>query len=270
MNKIKTTEKDSLYDNLQKKDTLELISDINREDKKISKYVKKNKKDIKKLIDAVIKSLKDNGRIFYIGAGTSGRLGVLDASECPPTFGVNKNTFIGIIAGGKKALHSSVENAEDSKNQAWKDLKKHKVSKKDIVIGLSASGSTPYVKNGLKKCIKNRIKTGSICCNKNSNISKYSNFAIEVEVGPEFVTGSTRMKSGTAQKMILNMISTISMIKLKKIKGNKMINLKINNNKLFDRAVRIVVKEFNIDEKQAIELLKEKKSIQKVIKHLHK
>ena len=228
----RTTEESSLYHDIEKSTTAAIVSNINTEDKKVAFEVEKQIPQIVLLVDAATNKLQNGGRLFYIGAGTSGRLGMVDASECPPTFGVSEDVVVGIIAGGPKAMFHAVENAEDDMAQAWIDLQAYKISDLDVVVGIAASGTTPYVIGGLKKCQEQGIITGSISCNANSPISAHANFPIEVVVGPEFVTGSTRMKSGTAQKMVLNMISTSVMIKLGRIKGNKMVNMQLTNQKL--------------------------------------
>ena len=217
----------------------------------------------------MIELINSNGRIFYIGSGTSGRLGIVDASECLPTFGIG-DKIVGIIAGGEKAIRESQEFAEDSISDAWFDLKKYDLNKNDFVIGISASGSTPYVVGGLKKCKDNNISTGCITCNKDTEIANYSDFPIEVIVGPEYVTGSSRMKAGTAQKMILNMISTSVMIKLGRVLDNKMIDMKLSNNKLHDRANRILKSILNIDSKTAKELINKHKNIRDAIENFKK
>ncbi len=261
----KITEQDSLYDNLENLSTIELINSIHKEDKKICSSVNKVLPLVSNLVDALVNKLSSGGRLFYLGAGTSGRLGVLDASECPPTFGTPGWKVNGIIAGGNDALHQSVEHAEDSKTQAWEDLCERKIDKKDFVIGIAASGTTPYVVEGIKLCNKNGITTGSISCNYNTPLTKISKFPIEVVVGPEFITGSTRMKAGTAQKMILNMITTSAMVKLGHIKGNKMIDMQTNNNKLKERAIRIIGETLGISKNQASRLFDKYGSIRKVI-----
>ncbi len=261
MNYTKITESDSLYNNLESLSIKDIIKFINVEDQKIHLAVKKVLPKIEKLIFNVYKKLKLGGRLFYVGAGTSGRLGILDASECPPTFGVDEFKVIGVIAGGTEAIKKSIENAEDDTKKGWDELKKHKISKDDIVIGIAASGTTPFVVGCLEKCFKNKIFTGSITSNPNSPITKYSNVSIELNVGPEFLTGSSRMKSGTAQKMILNMISTASMIKLGYVKGNKMIDMQTKNSKLRMRAIKIIQNELLIDEKKSKDLLKKYKSV---------
>lgn len=262
----RTTEASSLYHDIEKSSTETIVSNINTEDKKVAFEVEKQIPQICLLIDAAANKLQNGGRLFYIGAGTSGRLGMVDASECPPTFGVSEDVVVGIIAGGQKAMFHAVENAEDDMDQAWLDLQAHKISDLDVVVGVAASGTTPYVIGGLKKCQEQGIITGSISCNANSPISAHANFPIEVVVGPEFVTGSTRMKSGTAQKMVLNMISTSVMIKLGRIKGNKMVNMQLTNQKLFDRGVKMIMDELKInDTAKAEQLLKTYGSVKKSI-----
>ena len=262
----KTTERESNYNNLEKKSVKEIITDINYEDKSVADSIGNSLAEIEKLIIEVYNTLLTGGRLFYIGSGTSGRMGVLDASECPPTFGVN-DTVIGLIAGGDKAIRNSQEFAEDSVNQGWLDLMNHNVSKKDIVIGIAASGTTPYVLNALKSCNKNQIRTGSICCNRNSPISLNSNNPVEVIVGPEYITGSSRMKAGTAQKMILNMVSTAVMIKLGKVKGSLMIDMQLSNNKLIERAVNILTNCLNVTKEDAKKLISKYGSVRKIIEN---
>ncbi|MDF2436112.1 MAG: N-acetylmuramic acid-6-phosphate etherase [Bacteroidota bacterium] len=243
----------------------ELLVNINREDQTVPQAIEKIIPQIEKLVNAIVKQMREGGRLFYMGAGTSGRLGIVDASECPPTYGVPHGMVIGIIAGGDKAIRKAVEFAEDDTEQGWKDLLKHKINSKDVVIGIAASGSTPYVVAALEACNKNNITTGCIVCNKGSNVAKAAKYKIEAVVGPEFVTGSTRMKSGTAQKLILNMISTSVMIKLGRVKGNKMVDMKLSNNKLVDRGTNMVAKELKINYKKANELLLKYGSVRKAI-----
>lgn len=259
------TEQESLYSNLDKMSTNELLSNINNEDKKVAEIIEKQIPNIEKLVDIIVSKMKLGGRLFYIGAGTSGRIGILDASECPPTFGVPDNWIIGIIAGGDSAIRKAVENAEDDIDQAWRDLSAYDISSLDVVIGIAASGNTPYVIGGLKKAKENNIATGSISCNSESLISKQTDYPIELIVGPEFLTGSTRMKAGTSQKLVLNMISTSVMIKLGRIYGNKMIDMQLSNKKLVQRGVEMIVEELHIDEKLASELLKKHKSVRAVL-----
>ncbi|WP_339611645.1 N-acetylmuramic acid 6-phosphate etherase [uncultured Planktosalinus sp.] len=261
----KTTESDSNYDHLEKMKVIELLKNINKEDKTVAFAVEKAIPQIENLTKKVIEKLTNGGRLFYIGAGTSGRLGILDASECPPTFGVPHELVIGLIAGGDKAIRKAVELAEDSISQGWKDLKSFDVSQNDIIVGIAASGTTPYVIGALEQCVKNKISTGCITCNQGSPLSVVSNYPVEVIVGPEFVTGSSRMKAGTAQKMVLNMITTATMIQLGKVKGNKMVDMQLSNEKLINRGVQMITAECNISKEEALQLLKNHKSVRKVI-----
>jgi len=267
MNFIKTTEQDSNYNHLEDMSVSEILNHINNEDKTVPLAIEKSLPQIEDLTEQIVLNLKKNGRIFYIGAGTSGRLGILDASECPPTFGVPQELVIGLIAGGDTAIRNAVEFAEDSKEEGWLSLQKYNISEKDIVIGIAASGTTPYVISALDKCNQNNIITGCITCNKNSPLSLVSKFPIEIVVGPEFVTGSSRMKAGTAQKMVLNMLSTASMIRLGKVKGNKMVDMQLSNNKLIARGQKIIAKELNIDLEGALILLNKFGSIRNAIKN---
>ncbi len=252
---LHTTEKDSLYPKLSDFSTLQILEAINNEDSKVPLAIMGVLPKIEKLIDAVVEKLSKGGRLFYIGAGTSGRLGIVDASECPPTYGVSPDKVIGIIAGGDGAIRKAVEFAEDSTTQAYKDLEEYSISELDFVIGISASGRTPYVLGGLIDCAKNNVLTGCICCNTNTTIGNASAFPIEVEVGPEVVTGSTRMKSGTAQKLILNMISTSVMIKLGHVEGSKMVDMQLSNHKLIERGIRMIMERTDLSEAQAKDLL---------------
>jgi N-acetylmuramic acid 6-phosphate etherase len=252
---IKTTEQDSKYNHLEKMSVQELLNNINTEDKTVPFAVENSLTQIEVLTTNIITKLQNGGRLFYIGAGTSGRLGVVDASECPPTFGVSYELVVGIIAGGDIAIRAAVEFAEDSKTQGWLDLQAYNISDKDVVVGIAASGTTPYVISALEKCNKNNIITGCITCNKNSPLASVSQFPIEVIVGSEFVTGSSRMKAGTAQKLVLNMISTATMIQLGKIKGNKMVDMQLSNNKLVARGQKMLAKELNINQNEAAILL---------------
>ena len=261
----KTTEASSLYNNLEKMEIHDLLNHINHEDQKVAQAVNKSIQSISELSKIIVSKLSNGGRLFYIGSGTSGRLGIVDASECPPTFGVSEHMVIGLIAGGDSAIRSSVESAEDNTLQAWIDLKKYQISTKDVVIGISASGTTPYVVGGLKECQKNNIYTGCITCNQNMPISRYSDTPILVLVGPEFVTGSTRMKAGTAQKMILNMVSTSVMIKLGHVMDNKMIDMQIKNDKLKERGIRMIMETCNIGAEKAAELLNTHGSVRAVV-----
>jgi len=262
----KTTEQNSNYNHLEKMSVSQLLININNEDKTVPLAVENALPQIKSLIEQVIVKLKSGGRLFYIGAGTSGRLGILDASECPPTFGVPHELVIGLIAGGDSAIRKAVEFAEDSTTQGWKDLQKHHISSYDIVVGIAASGTTPYVISALEKCNENNIITGCITCNHNSPLSLTVQFPIEVIVGPEFVTGSSRMKAGTAQKLVLNMITTTTMIQLGKIKGNKMVDMQLSNNKLVDRGIKMVMDELDISPEEASNLLNKHQSVRESVK----
>ncbi len=261
----RTTEQDSKYNHLEKMTVNELLININKEDKTVPLAVEKVIPIIEKLVGIIVEKLNSGGRLFYIGAGTSGRLGIVDASECPPTFGVPHDLVIGLIAGGDSAIRKAVEFAEDSVTQGWIDLQEYKINSKDVVVGIAASGTTPYVIGALKECNKNNIITGCITCNKSSPLSKTAKFPIEVIVGPEFVTGSSRMKAGTAQKIVLNMITTATMIQLGKIKGNKMIDMQLTNNKLVDRGVNMLMKELNINQEMAENLLNKHKNVRLAI-----
>tara|TARA_R110002050_G_scaffold105067_2_gene214557 strand:+ start:1820 stop:2659 length:840 start_codon:yes stop_codon:yes gene_type:complete len=260
-----TTEEPSVYDDLEKMSTFDLLSNMNAEDKTVPYAIEKAIPSLQKLVDVIYEKMSTGGRLFYIGAGTSGRLGVLDASECPPTYGVDDNWVIGLIAGGDTALRKAVENAEDDTTLAWRDLKKFNINEDDVLIGIAASGTTPYVIGGVKKAKQKNIVTGCITCNENSPLSMAVDYPIELVVGPEFVTGSTRMKAGTAQKLALNMISTTVMIKLGRVKGNKMIDMQLSNKKLVNRGVRMIMNELNVDEITATDLLLEHKSVRKAI-----
>lgn len=261
----KTTESDSKYNHLEKMEIAELLTNINREDKTVPDAIEKIIPSINSLVKVIVEKMDEGGRLFYLGAGTSGRLGVVDASECPPTFGVEHGLVIGLIAGGDSAMWKAVEFAEDSITQGWEDLQVHKINEKDVVIGIAASGTTPYVIGALKTCNQNNIETGCIVCNSESAVAKAANHPIEVIVGPEFVTGSTRMKSGTAQKLVLNMISTAVMIKLGRVKGNKMVDMQLSNNKLVDRGTKMVMNQLNIDYELAKKLLLEYGSVRKAV-----
>ncbi|WP_335966359.1 N-acetylmuramic acid 6-phosphate etherase [Galbibacter sp. PAP.153] len=265
MNQQLTTENASHYNNLEKMSTQELLYNINTEDKMVPNAIEKALPKIEKLVDVVYEKMKNGGRLFYLGAGTSGRLGVLDASELPPTYGVSKELVIALIAGGDTALRNAVENEEDNTEKAWLDMQEHLISDKDAVIGIAASGTTPYVIGGVKKAKENNIVTGCITCNKNSPLAANVAYPVEVVVGPEFVTGSTRMKAGTAQKLILNMISTSLMIKMGKVKGNKMINMQLSNKKLVKRGVKMLMDELHIEKEEAQKLLMEHQSVKKAI-----
>jgi N-acetylmuramic acid 6-phosphate etherase len=260
----KITEQPSNYRHLEKMTINELLTFINKEDQSVPLAVEKAIPQIEKLVEAISDKMLMGGRLFYIGAGTSGRLGIVDASECPPTYGVPYGLVIGIIAGGEKAITTAVEFAEDDKEQGWKDLQAYNVSDKDVVIGIAASGTTPYVIGALEECRKSGIITGSISCNPDSPVSFAADFPIEVVVGPEFVTGSTRMRSGTAQKLVLNMISTSVMIQLGRVEDNKMVNMQLTNEKLVDRGVKMLMERLKMDDyKKAKELLLKYGSVKK-------
>jgi N-acetylmuramic acid 6-phosphate etherase len=261
----KTTESDSRYQHLEKMSVKELLRSMNREDKTVPPAVARVIPEIEKLVNVIVKKMKSGGRLFYLGAGTSGRLGIVDASECPPTYGVPHGLVIGLIAGGDKAIRKAVEFAEDSTTQGWKDLQAHKITSNDVVIGIAASGTTPYVIGALEKCNSKKIITGCITCNAGSPVAKTAKYPIEVVVGPEFVTGSTRMKSGTAQKLVLNMISTSVMIKLGRVRGNKMVDMKLSNNKLVDRGTKMIMRELKISFAKANALLMRFGSVRKAI-----
>lgn len=263
--KISTTESTSRYRALEKMTVREILKNMNREDHLVPTAIKKVLPQIDRTIKAIVKQMKAGGRLFYIGAGTSGRLGILDASEIPPTYGVDFGRVVGLIAGGDGAIRKAVEHAEDDPGQAWKDLKKYKISKKDFLLGIAASGRTPYVVGGVKDARKNGLKTACITCNKGSELAREVDYPIEVVVGPEFVTGSTRMKSGTAQKLVLNMISTTVMIQLGHVKGDKMIDMRLTNNKLIGRGARFIAEELKIDPQKAQQLLLKYGSVRKAI-----
>lgn len=262
---INTTEKDSNYQNLDKMSVLEILSNINEEDKTVPLAVERVIPQIESLVKVIVDRMKGGGRLFYIGAGTSGRLGILDASECPPTYGVPFDWVIGLIAGGDSAIRKAVEFAEDDLEQAWKDLEEYAINTNDVVIGIAASGTTPYVIGGLDKANEMGIATGCIVCNGNSPIAERAQYPVEVIVGPEFVTGSTRMKAGTAQKLVLNMISTAVMIQLGRVKGNKMVDMQLSNHKLVGRGVRMVMAETGTDEETAAALIEEFGNVRQAI-----
>ncbi|HHC80166.1 MAG TPA: N-acetylmuramic acid 6-phosphate etherase [Flavobacteriia bacterium] len=266
---IKTTEKDSNYNHLEKMNIRELLSNINNEDKTVPYAVEKAIPQIEKLVVQIVQKLKTGGRLFYLGAGTSGRLGIVDASECPPTFGVPYDLVIGIIAGGDTAIRKAVEFAEDSTTQGWEDLKSYNISDKDVVVGIAASGTTPYVIGALERCNSHNIITGCITCNDNSPLAKTAKYPIIVVVGPEFVTGSSRMKAGTAQKLVLNMLTTSTMIQLGKIKDNKMVDMQLSNNKLVDRGTKMLMNELQIDERLANKLLQKYGNVRAALNAYH-
>ncbi len=262
---ISTTEQDSLYPQLSELSVNDILKAINAEDQKVALAVQKVLPQIENFVNALVEKMKNGGRLFYIGAGTSGRLGIVDASECPPTYGVPFGVVIGIIAGGDTAIRKAVEFAEDNTQQAWLDLQLHKINAHDVVLGLSASGTTPYVLGGLKSCRDNRILTASICCNSQTAISTHADFPIEVIVGPEIVTGSTRMKAGTAQKLVLNMITTATMIKLGHVQGSKMVDMQLSNDKLIDRGTRMVMEQTHQTYEEAKALLLKSGNVRKAI-----
>jgi N-acetylmuramic acid 6-phosphate etherase len=262
----KITERESSYRHLEKMTVAELLTNINREDQTVPHAVAKVIPQIEKLVEVIGDKMLMGGRLFYIGAGTSGRLAVVDASECPPTYGVPSDLVNAVIAGGDKAITTSIENAEDDRQQGWKDLQAFDISDKDVAVGIAASGTTPYVISALEECRKRGIVTGSISCNPDSPISAVADYPIEVVVGPEFVTGSTRMKSGTAQKLILNMISTSAMILLGRVEDNKMVHMQLTNEKLTDRGVKMLMDKLNQgDYEKAKKLLLKYGSVKKAV-----
>lgn len=261
----KITETPSNHDNLELMDTATILQKMNEEDKKIADAVEKTIPQVTKLVDALTERFNKGGRLFYIGAGTSGRLGILDASEIPPTFGMPHERVLGLIAGGDTAIRKAVENAEDATKQAWLDLKVHDINANDVVVGIAASGSTPYVIGGLEDAKKNGILTAAITNNPGAPIARIADIPIEINVGPEFLTGSTRMKSGTSQKLVLNMISTALMIKIGRVKGNKMVNMQLSNDKLVDRGTRYIMEGLNIEYTAAEALLKKHGSVKLAI-----
>ena len=259
-----TTEKESNYSNIEQMSLREILISINKEDKTVAEAVEKVLPQIEKLAELIIEKINSGGRLFYIGSGTSGRLGIMDAAECPPTFGV-ENTVFGLIAGGDHAIQKAVEHAEDKLDAGWEDLLKHNLSENDIVVGISTSGRAPYVLGALQKCSQYGIATGVITNNENTPVAKEAMIPIEVNTGPEFITGSTRMKAGTSTKMILNMISTSVMVKLGKVKGNRMIDMKLVNNKLIERGTKIIMDMLSLNHDDALALLLEKGSVRKAI-----
>ncbi len=261
----KITEKDSLYNHLEKMSVYDLLHHINVEDKKVPYAIEKNLHRIETVVILITQKMKEGGRLFYIGAGTSGRIGIVDASELPPTFGIDQDRVVALIAGGDTAIRKAVEFAEDDPERGWNDLLAHRVSQKDVVIGIAASGTTPYVLGAIKNCVKQDILTIAIACNQNSPLAKAAHYPIELLVDPEFVTGSTRMKAGTAQKLALNMISTAVMIQLGRVKGNKMIDMQLTNSKLISRGTGILMNELNIAAEEANQLLGEYGSVRKVL-----
>jgi N-acetylmuramic acid 6-phosphate etherase len=262
---MSTTESASLHNHLDKMEVADILSRINQEDKAVPNAVEKAIPKIELLIRVIVEKMQEGGRLFYIGAGTSGRLGILDASEIPPTYGVSQGKVIGLIAGGDQAIRRAVENAEDDREQAWIDLMKFDITKSDVLVAIAASGRTPYVIGGVQKARLNGIVTGCITCNEGSELAAHVDHSIEIVVGPEFVTGSTRMKAGTAQKLVLNMISTTAMIQLGHVKGNKMVDMQLTNHKLVERGVKMIMDELKIDTQKAEKLLQQFGSIRKAI-----
>lgn len=261
------TESPSSYRHLEKMSTNELLTNINQEDSNVAEAVRIVIPQIEKLVDIVADKMLSGGRLFYIGAGTSGRLGIVDASECPPTYGVEQGLVIGIIAGGDGAIRKAVEFAEDNTEQGWKDLQLHNITTNDVVIGIAASGRTPYVAGALKTCRENGIVTGCIVCNPDSLVAKHADVAIEIITGAEFVTGSTRMKAGTAQKLVLNMMSTSVMIKIGRVEDNKMVNMQLTNNKLVERGAKMVMEATGLSQTESKELLLQHGSVKKAVEN---
>ena len=266
----KITESESLYDNLDQMSVRELLEGINNEDRKVAIAVGREIPKIEKLVTRIVERMRRGGRLFYIGAGTSGRLGVLDASEIPPTYGMPNTLVIGLIAGGDRALRNPVESAEDDLDKAWEELQQYHINTNDTSVGIAASGTTPYVIGALRKARSEGILTASISCNPDSPMAAEAEIAIEPVVGPEFVTGSTRMKSGTAQKMVLNMITTSTMIKLGRVKGNRMVNMQLTNQKLVDRGTRMIMEELRLDYEQSKNLLLLHGSVREAIDSYHR
>lgn len=267
---IPTTESSSHYSNLEQMSVHELLTHINREDQTVPLAVAKAIPRIEALVNVIVERMKSGGRLFYIGAGTSGRLGVVDASEIPPTYGVAQGRVIGLMAGGDRAIRVAVEYAEDDPLQAWSDLLQHHINERDVLIGIAASGRTPYVIGGVKDARRHGIATGCITCNEGSELAKQVDYPIEVVVGPEFVTGSTRMKAGTAQKLVLNMISTAVMIQLGHVKGNKMVDMQLTNQKLVNRGTRMIMEELGVEEAVAEKLLREHGSVRQAVQAFRK
>jgi N-acetylmuramic acid 6-phosphate etherase len=267
MSFTKTTEQESQYNHLEQMTVLDSLRHMNTEDKTVPLAIEKELPKIEQLILVIVAQLKAGGRLFYMGAGTSGRLGILDASECPPTFGVPHDLVIGLIAGGDFAIRKAVEFAEDDTEQGWKDLKAHNINEKDVVVGIAASGTTPYVIGALTKCNEHHITTGCITCNRNSPLSLTAKLPVEIVVGPEFVTGSSRMKAGTAQKLVLNMISTATMLQLGKVKGNKMVDMQLSNTKLVARGTKMIMEMLDLSEEVARDLLLMHGSVRAAVKH---
>ena len=262
---ISITESESLYHDLEKMSIRELLESINTEDQKVPLIVKNTIPEIEKLVEAIVSRMKKGGRLFYLGAGTSGRLGIVDASEIPPTFGLDHGYVIGLIAGGDGAIRKAVEMAEDNEELGWNDLKPYNLSQRDVIIGIAASGTTPYVIGALKRARQNGVYTGAITCNSGTPLAEQADVAIEVITGPEFVTGSTRMKAGTAQKLVLNMITTSAMIRLGRVKGNKMINMQLTNQKLIRRGTKMISDETGLDAETSKKLLLLHGSVKKAL-----
>lgn len=258
---MKITESSSNYDNLEKMEVLDLLESINNEDQKVAEVIRKIIPSIGEFVEKLVPRMKNGGRLIYIGAGTSGRLGILDASECPPTYGVPHDWVLGLIAGGDAAIRKAVENAEDDEDQAWKDIMAYGFNEDDTLVGIAASGTTPYVIGGVKEAKSKGLLTAAITCNPESPLSKEVDYPLEAVVGPEFVTGSTRMKAGTAQKLVLNMISTSAMIKLGRVKGNKMVDMQLSNAKLVDRGTKMIMEATGLSEVESRKLLLEKGSV---------
>lgn len=267
---MSTTESASNHNNLENKSIFELLFGMNEEDRSVPKAVAFALPQIEKLIAEIVSKMQQGGRLFYMGAGTSGRLGIVDASECPPTFGVDFGKVIGIIAGGDGAIRKAVEFAEDDEEQGWKDLQTFNITQNDVVVGIAASGRTPYVIGALKKCNEEGISTACVVCNAGSAVAAVSKFPIEVVVGPEFVTGSTRLKSGTAQKLVLNMLSTCTFIQLGHVKGNKMVDMQLSNHKLVERGTRMVMEETGLNAEEAKALLLKEGSVRLAAESLKK
>lgn len=261
------TERESHYNNLELQSVREILENINKEDQTVPRAVAQSLPQIEKLATVTAARMKEGGRLFYIGAGTSGRLGVVDASECPPTFGVPFDMVVGIIAGGDYAIRKAVEFAEDNTEQAWKDLLEFNINDKDVLVGIAASGTTPYVIGGLKMARQHHIVTGCIVCNSGSPVAAAAQYPVEVVTGPEFLTGSTRMKAGTAQKLVLNMLSTSVMIQLGRVKGNKMVDMQLSNDKLINRGTHMVMDETGLNEEEAAVLLKKYGSVRSAVEH---
>jgi N-acetylmuramic acid 6-phosphate etherase len=265
-----TTEQDSNFQNLDQMTVAEILRGINQEDQTVPHAVEESIPQIEALVEQIVAKMKAGGRLFYIGAGTSGRLGIVDASECPPTYGVPFDWVIGIIAGGDNAIRKAVEFAEDDEQQAWKDLQEYQISDKDVLVGIAASGRTPYVIGGLQKAKQAGLVTGCIVCNEGSPVAAAAQYPIEVVVGPEFVTGSTRMKAGTAQKLVLNMISTSVMIQLGRVKGNKMVDMQLSNHKLVNRAIHMLIQETGMDPSKAERYIEQYGSVRKAMEAFRK